>query len=128
MKNLHMKVTWGAPHLVQDDDVQYGVRPSARGTWRVVMDFNTDEFGGMILEDEDGSALVWNDFVANEWVELYSSTPLALMRLAVLLDAVERDAMFENGDLDFAKNATVFMYTEARVGSDTGSAFTGKIP
>lgn len=113
--NLHMKVTWGGqiPNVMDDEDVTYGIRPSAKGRWLVVIRFDTPDFGGMLLEDEDGSALCWNDFVVNEWVELYSDTPTALMRLALLLNATERDAFFVNNHLGFAKFAREFMEESA---------------
>lgn len=113
--NLHMKVTWNAGRQLElaDDDIGYSLRPSANGKWRVVTEFSTQDFGGMLLEDEDGSALCWNDFVVNEWVELYADTPTALMRLALLLNASERDAFFVNDHLGFAKFAHEFMQESA---------------
>ena len=117
VKNLHMEVQWNvgsaSPNVIVDSEIQYGLRSSAKGKWRIVVEFSTDEFGGMILEDEDGSALVWNDFVANEWVELYATTPLALMRLAVLLEASEREAFFVHDHFEFAREAHSFMQKEA---------------
>lgn len=116
---LHMKVQWGGeiPTVIDDGDLNYSVRPAANGQWRVVVKFEAPDFGGMLLEDEDGAILCWNDFVANEWVEQYSSVPGAMMRLALLLDATEREAFFVNDPLVFAKNAFEFMHREAPTAS-----------
>lgn len=108
-----MKTTWSGEVLTEDDAAMYALREPGGGKWRVVTRFSTETFGGTLVEDDDGAVLCWNDFVVNEWVELFSTTPVALMRLALLLDAAEREAWFVNDALGFHKFAIEFMHESA---------------
>lgn len=109
-----VKVTKIGDGALADEDsvVLHGLDP--RRPWRYVMQFRHEDFGGAILEDDDGAALVWNDFVVNQWVELYSHTHLAMMRLAVMMFAAEgEDSLFFTQDRDgFAKSAVEFLQRE----------------
>lgn len=61
--------------------------------------------------DENGERfhLVWTDLVANDWVEHFGTLPIALMRLAALIDCVDTDGTFTDNANDFAAKAALFL-------------------
>lgn len=98
-----------ASRLTADEVEHHGLDPKRH--WRLVLAFTHDDFGGVIVEDYDGVALSWTDFVANTWVELYSMLPAALTRYALLLHAAHgADLWFKTADpLEFSQTAIQFL-------------------
>lgn len=109
-----MLIDYVGTRRVLDDEEKEFHGLDVRRPFREVVSFSQETFGGILVEDDDGAALCWNDFVANNWVELFSTTPVAFMRLALLLDAGEREAWFVHSDaLDFHKPAFAFLHENA---------------
>lgn len=61
---------------------------------KVITRMANDHCEAILAGDADGVVLMWHDFVINAWQEEYDSLPVGLMRLASLLEATERDALF----------------------------------
>lgn len=73
-----------------------------RGPWFEVLTFSRNDFGGKIVEDDQGAVLYWTDYVANDWHEEFPSTAIAVARFGLLLDGANREAFFKHEPADFA--------------------------
>lgn len=62
----------------------------------------------------DGFSVTCGDYVANEWVEVYPSLSLALLRVAVLVKCGEHnfEKMFANDPEVFAPRGDLFLNSE----------------
>ncbi len=62
----------------------------------------------------DGFSVTCGDYVANEWVEIYPTLSLALLRVAVLVKCGEHDfeKLFTNTPDVFARVGDVFLNGE----------------
>ena len=54
------------------------------------------------IVEADGFELRWTDYVANDWSEPYPSLALAVVRLGLVIAAVEDDRLFRDLPSDFA--------------------------
>lgn len=62
----------------------------------------------------DGFSVTCGDYVANEWVEVYPSLSLALLRVAVLVKCGEHDfeKLFAKDPDTFARSGVLFLNGE----------------
>lgn len=62
----------------------------------------------------DGFSVTCGDYVANEWVEVYPSLSLALLRVAVLVKCGEHDfeKLFAKDADTFARSGVLFLNGE----------------
>ena len=58
---------------------------------------------------EKAYAVYWNDYVANEWTEYFPTLAIALARVAVLAEAIERDETYATNSLEFTFGASKFI-------------------
>ena len=71
----------------------------------VLMSYCNHEFESEVIATDDGFELRWGDYVANEWVERYADLPVAVARLALLIDVVQHEDTFRDDPETFATNA-----------------------
>lgn len=74
-------------------------------TRTVLMHYHNDEFESEVIAVDGGFELRWSDYVANEWSETYDDLPVAVARLALLIDVVKNDDLFRDESETFARNA-----------------------
>jgi hypothetical protein len=67
-----------------------------------IMSYAGQNLRAEITDEEDGYALSWTDYVANDWTEVYLDLPVAVARLAVLV-AIDQET--------FGPDATFFAQT-----------------
>ena len=66
-----------------------------------LVSYRGDWVGAEIVETE-GFELRWTDYVANDWSETYPSLALAVIRLGLLIAAVDQDRLFRDLPSQFA--------------------------
>lgn len=71
----------------------------------VLVHYHSDKIEADVFATDGGFELRWSDYVANEWSETYNDLPVAVARLAVLIDAVESDAFLHLDAPEFAREA-----------------------
>ncbi len=113
---LHKPITGVQGEFLDEDEVAWHdlVRLEGRGPWRVIVRFSFEEFGGVVVEDAQGAAYCWNDYVVNNWVETFPTTAQAMARLAVGVDASNRRAFFAQMPEGFAGAAQKFFEEQAQ--------------
>lgn len=113
---------WTAPRIVehtQDEFTAFIVISDAyAGLNRIGADEDAARLGYILgFRPESGPQngdsprfhLCWTDHVANDWVEHFGTLPIALMRLAALIDCVDTDGTFTDNANGFAAKAALFL-------------------
>jgi len=71
------------------------------------------EFSATIAQTSDNTwKLTWTDYVANEWDETFEALEIALVRLALLVRATQRDEFFSTGPDQFERAADAFLTSQ----------------
>jgi len=68
------------------------INQMVEGISKVYVNLSGDDvYIGVGKNSEDKFVLYWNDYVANEWTEVFDTLPIALLRLAALLECGRSD-------------------------------------
>ena len=76
------------------------------------MQFKNDEYQADIIQEGEKFVLTCSDYIMNEWQEEFFNMAEAVMRLGLLIEAVESNRAFSNSPKVFAKDLKAFMNTQ----------------
>jgi hypothetical protein len=80
------------------------------------MQFKNDEYQADIIQKGDKFVLTCTDYLMNEWREEFFYMHEAVMRLGLLIEAVESNRAFSNSPQVFAKDLKAF--TNSQLGGN----------
>ena len=81
------------------------------------MQFQNDEFQAKITQEGELYVLTWGDYLFNTWREEFNYMSHAVIRLGLLIEAVEETKLFATTPKAFANDVKAFMSKQLEKGN-----------